>query len=66
MQTVDTDAPMNCAKCAEWFGENERTIQRWARDKRIPSKKIAGAYFFLRSELVEFLRQKDQGKEVGK
>ena len=60
METVNIDAPMNARTCASWLGKSPRTVIRLAKNNLLPGRKVAGSWFFLKSELVEFLK----GKEV--
>jgi excisionase family DNA binding protein len=50
---------LDAAQVAEMLGLNVQMVRRYAREGRLPAYKLPGGrtFYFLRDELIEFLRQ---------
>lgn len=41
---------------ARWLGLHEKTVQRLAKEGKIPAKRVGGEWRFLRRELLRWMR----------
>lgn len=62
MTTMDEiEKPVSSGKVAKMFAVDIRTVNRWAKAKKIPAFKTAGGHFrFYRSEIAKFIEQTRQ------
>lgn len=54
METMDLN------EAAVFLRMNPEVLRRWARAGRVPASKIGKRWLFLRSDLVDFIRSKQQ------
>ncbi len=51
---------MNLDEAAAFLRMNSEVLRRWAKAGRVPASKIGKRWLFLRSDLVDFIRSKQQ------
>ncbi len=51
---------MNINEASAFLRMNPEVLRRWAKAGRVPASKIGKRWLFLRSDLIDFIRSKQQ------